>query len=47
MLCFPSRFPFRSGWDSQVSFFWQKGKVSDVVKKLTTNVGNGSEGVKE
>lgn len=26
-------------------FFWQKGKVSDVVQKLTTNAGIGSQGV--
>lgn len=28
-------------------FFWQKGKVSDAVQKLTTNADSGSQGVRE
>lgn len=32
---------------AKLVFFWQKAKVSDVVKKLTTDVGIRSEGVRE
>lgn len=38
-----------SGRDGTARFVlvWQKGKVSDAVKKLTINVGTGAEGVRE
>lgn len=34
-------------WTAKFVRVWQKGKVSDVVKKLTINVGFGTEGVRE